>query len=77
MGRTFLVTHWHVVSGRHFQTRQALHRARPARLSDLACPCSEFDAELGIVWPFRECLLPILETYLEPLRRPTQPASGG
>ena len=38
---------------------------------------SEFEAELGIVWPFRECLLPILETYLEQLRRPTQPASGG
>ncbi|MBK8959291.1 MAG: trypsin-like peptidase domain-containing protein [Proteobacteria bacterium] len=27
-GRTFLVTNWHVVSGRHFQTRQALHRSR-------------------------------------------------
>lgn len=26
---------------------------------------SEFEAELGIVWPYRECLLPILDAYLE------------
>jgi len=38
---------------------------------------SEFEAELGIVWPFRECLLPILETYLDQLHRPARPASGG
>ena len=38
---------------------------------------SEFEAELGIVWPFRECLLPILETYLEEVLRRAQPASGG
>ena len=38
---------------------------------------SEFEAELGIVWPFRECLLPILETYLDELQRSARPASGG
>ena len=26
--RTFLVTNWHVVSGRHFQTRRPLHRSQ-------------------------------------------------
>ena len=26
---------------------------------------SEFEAELGIVWPYRECLLPILQTCFE------------
>ena len=25
---------------------------------------SEFEAELGIMWPYRECLLPIIEAYL-------------
>ena len=38
---------------------------------------SEFEAELGIVWPLRECLLPILETYLEEVSRAARPASGG
>lgn len=38
---------------------------------------SEFEAELGIVWPLRECLLPILETYLDTLAAPARPASGG
>lgn len=37
---------------------------------------SEFEAELGIVWPFRECLLPILEAYLDAQLRPPRPASG-
>lgn len=37
---------------------------------------SEFEAELGIVWPLRECLLPILESYLDHARRPPRPASG-
>ena len=27
---------------------------------------SEFEAELGIMWPYRECLLPIIEAYLHP-----------
>ena len=33
--RTFLVTNWHVVSGRHFRTRKALHcsRALPGSLT--------------------------------------------
>ncbi len=142
--RTFLVTNWHVVSGRHFQTRQALHysRALPGSLTvhahvtragDVAnipsastafrltlldpegrprwlehplfgadidvialdigsapplgtqvCPIagrdrqepSEFEAELGIVWPFRACLLPVLEAYFDVLQRPARPASG-
>ena len=38
---------------------------------------SEFEAELGIVWPLRECLLPILETYLESRQPSARPASGG
>lgn len=38
---------------------------------------SEFEAELGIVWPFRECLMPILETYLDDMARSLRPASGG
>ena len=38
---------------------------------------SEFEAELGIVWPFRECLLPILESYLEQVQRPPRPVSVG
>ena len=25
---------------------------------------SEFEAELGIVWPYRECLIPIIEAFL-------------
>lgn len=37
---------------------------------------SEFEAELGIVWPFRECLLPILESYLKGPQPPLRPASG-
>lgn len=37
---------------------------------------SEFEAELGIVWPLRECLLPILETCLKDTRRAASPASG-
>ena len=28
---------------------------------------SEFEAELGIVWPYRECLLPILDAYVQTL----------
>ena len=38
---------------------------------------SEFEAELGIVWPFRECLLPILERYLDDVLCAARPASGG
>ncbi len=38
---------------------------------------SEFEAELGIVWPFKECLLPILETYLGQVQAAARPASGG
>lgn len=26
---------------------------------------TEFEAELGIMWPYRECLMPILETFLD------------
>lgn len=37
---------------------------------------SEFEAELGIVWPFRACLLPVLEAYFDVLQRPARPASG-
>ena len=38
---------------------------------------SEFEAELGIVWPFKECLLPILESYLAQAQRAARPASVG
>lgn len=38
---------------------------------------SEFEAELGIVWPLRECLLPIIESCLESELRAARPASGG
>lgn len=37
---------------------------------------SEFEAELGIVWPFRECLLPILDADLDERQTSTRPASG-
>jgi hypothetical protein len=26
---------------------------------------SEFEAELGIVWPYKECLMPIVEAFVE------------
>jgi Trypsin-like peptidase domain len=38
---------------------------------------SEFEAELGIVWPFKECLLPILESCHAQVPRAARPASGG
>jgi hypothetical protein len=54
-GRLFLVTNWHVVSGRHFQTGKPMDEQKatlPDRLRYLA-PCKGHDGE----WMEAECLL--------------------
>lgn len=39
---------------------------------------TEFEAELGIMWPFKECLIPILDTYVNAadLVRPSGASAG-